>query len=78
MNKAAYYHKIIAKAVKKHATQAGGVYVNEITDATKLNKKVICRWLKENGFAKYGGKGSRYWQPVIVTEAPVQCTGAEA
>ena len=55
------YHKIIAKAVKENITPAGGIYTNEIIDATGISRETITNWLKAYGFVKSGGHMSRYW-----------------
>lgn len=61
---ASCYDTTIRQAVEQCQTASGGVYTSDLIDTVGVDRQVICRWLKQNGYAKPGGGTTKYWVPV--------------
>jgi hypothetical protein len=64
-----YHNVTIKEAVAANQMQSGGIYSNDIVQATGLNRSVITAWLREAGYRKTGGKTSKRWQKAAAVPA---------
>ena len=56
------HHDVISQAVVAIQSPAGGLYTNELAEATGLHREIITNWLKAHNYLKTGGHMSKHWQ----------------